>query len=93
VTVLNGKTVEVLHTDAEGRLTLADGLSYAEKYIKPDIMIDLATLTGAVLIGLGNEITALMGNNRLLNEKFLKVCQEQGEMAWELPLYKSYLEA
>lgn len=87
---LNGKTIEVLNTDAEGRVVLADALSYAEKYIKPETIIDLATLTGACMVALGTEITGMFGNNKKLNEEFKKSAVEEGEELWELPLYQPY---
>lgn len=87
---LNGKTIEVLNTDAEGRVVLADALSYAEKYIKPETIIDLATLTGACMVALGTEITGMFGNNKELNEEFKKSSTEEGEELWELPLYQPY---
>ncbi len=92
VTALNGKTIEVLNTDAEGRLTLADALSYAENHINPDYIIDLATLTGACRVALGENITALLGNDPALITKFIKSAKEAGEEIWEMPLYKPYLE-
>ncbi|MDH7476284.1 MAG: leucyl aminopeptidase [Microgenomates group bacterium] len=87
---LNGKTIEVLNTDAEGRLTLADALCFAEKHLKPDLIIDLATLTGACMVALGREITGLFGNNKKWLEKFKKSVKEEGEELWELPLYQDY---
>ena len=93
VTVLNKKTVEVLNTDAEGRLTLADAISYAEKYLKPEIIIDLATLTGACMVALGTDIAGLFGNNEKLNQEFEKKAQEEGEELWSLPLYAPYLKS
>ena len=68
VTAYNGKTIEVLNTDAEGRLVLADVLSYVNKNYKPEFMIDFATLTGAVLVALGNRASGLMGNDEKLNQ-------------------------
>ncbi|MFH1833278.1 MAG: leucyl aminopeptidase [Candidatus Levyibacteriota bacterium] len=88
---MNGTTIEVLHTDAEGRLTLADSLSYAVKKGATEI-IDLATLTGACMVALGTEYAGLMGNNEELKSKLLKVAKETGEKVWELPLVKEYKE-
>ncbi len=90
---MNGKTVEVLNTDAEGRLTLADVLSYAVIKEKPDFIVDLATLTGACMVALGEEIAGLYGNNRFLLEKVKQAAKETGELVWEMPLYQPYKEA
>lgn len=89
LTAMNKKTIEVLNTDAEGRLTLADTLSYAVKQ-KPDAIVDLATLTGACVVALGEEITALMGNNEALQEKILAASKVTGEKMWPMPLEKNY---
>jgi len=89
VQAMNKKTVEVLNTDAEGRLALADSLTYALKQ-KPDYIIDLATLTGACVVALGEEISGLIGNNDLLIEKIQKAAHEAGEKFWPLPLEKNY---
>ncbi|MBI2485081.1 leucyl aminopeptidase [Candidatus Uhrbacteria bacterium] len=86
---LNGKTMEVLNTDAEGRLTLADSLSYASK-LKPDALVDLATLTGACMAALGEEITGVMGNDHKLTGAILQAAAAAGEKMWELPLEKRY---
>lgn len=90
VKALNGKTAEVVNTDAEGRLTLADAVSYAEKYLKPDEMIDLATLTGACKVALGDDISGLFGNDSGFNRRFLDAAKQAGEDVWELPLYQDY---
>jgi leucyl aminopeptidase len=87
--LMNGKTIEVLNTDAEGRLTLADVLVFANKQ-KPDYLIDLATLTGACVVALGEEYTGLMTNNAALGKKVLASAEEAGEKMWELPLPTSY---
>jgi leucyl aminopeptidase len=87
----NGKTIEILNTDAEGRLLLADALSYAEKY-DPDAVIDIATLTGAVIIGLGHIATGLMGNNEALISELEQAGEETNEKVWELPLFDEYKE-
>jgi leucyl aminopeptidase len=89
VTIMNGKTIEVLNTDAEGRLTLADVLTFANRQ-KPDAMIDLATLTGACVVALGEEYTGAMGNNDSLMKKVLAAAQEAGENLWELPMPDAY---
>lgn len=90
VRALNGKTIEVLNTDAEGRLTLADALAYAEKYLKPDYTVDLATLTGACMVALGEEIAGLFGNNEELIEKLKNFARKEGELLWPLPLFSPY---
>lgn len=89
LTVMNKKTIEVLNTDAEGRLTLADTLTYANKQ-KPQAIIDLATLTGACMVALGEEITGLMSNNDELSSKLLEASASVGEKMWRLPLEKNY---
>lgn len=91
VTALNGKTIEVLNTDAEGRLALADAVAYAEKYIKPDYIIDLATLTGACMVALGEDIAGIFGNDETSVKKFIEKAKKEGEEICELPLYKPYL--
>jgi len=88
-TSYTGKTVEVLNTDAEGRLVLADALEYAKSF-KPDAVVDAATLTGAVVIALGGACVGIMGNNAKLIEGFQTAGAKEGERAWELPLYKEY---
>jgi len=90
VTAVNGRTIEILNTDAEGRLALADALSYAEKFIKPDYIIDMATLTGACMVALGNDIAGVFGNNRSFTDAFMESARDQGEDAWELPLHEPY---
>jgi leucyl aminopeptidase len=82
---LNGKTIEVLNTDAEGRLILADALALAARE-KPDYMINLATLTGACMVALGNQVAGLFSNNQALAEALLRASGETGEMLWLLPL-------
>jgi leucyl aminopeptidase len=75
VTAYNGLKIEVLNTDAEGRLILADALAYAAKKIRPDTMIDLATLTGAVVVALGHELTGVMGNDDGLIQSCVFECR------------------
>lgn len=87
--IMNGKTVEVLNTDAEGRLILADALVYAEKQ-KPDWIIDLATLTGACVVALGDNCTGIMGTDASLKKALLAAAEASGERAWELPLLEEY---
>jgi len=92
LTAVNGKTIEVLNTDAEGRLTLADALSYSEKYLKSDLSIDLATLTGACIVALGKEISGLMGNDKKTMDLYQKIADKEGDLVWPLPMHKDYLE-
>lgn len=88
----SGKTIEVINTDAEGRLTLADALSYAAKKFRPAAIIDIATLTGACIVALGEELIGLMGTNSDLKRKIGAAAEETGEYVWELPLWKPYEE-
>ena len=90
VTAYNGKTIEVLNTDAEGRLVLADVLAYVTKNYTPKEILDFATLTGAVLIALGDRASGLMGNNPKLINKVKKSSDRTGEKVWELPMWKEY---
>jgi len=89
LTAYNKKTIEVTNTDAEGRLILADALSFAEKQ-KPDVMIDLATLTGAVVVALGYWATGLLSKNEGLVKKLVKAGEESGERVWQLPMWDEY---
>ena len=91
IRMFNGKTVEVLNTDAEGRLILADALAYAEKY-KPDAIIDLATLTGMCAYTFGDKAIGLMGTDPKLVQKVQKAGEASGERCWELPLWEDYAE-
>jgi leucyl aminopeptidase len=91
VTSLDGKTVEIENTDAEGRLTLADAISYAKRF-KPKAIIDIATLTGACSVALGNEAIAMMGNDRDLIERLKRSGEETHERTWEMPLFNEYKE-
>jgi leucyl aminopeptidase len=88
---LNGKTIEVLNTDAEGRLILADALALAAQQ-KPDYMINLATLTGACMTALGTQVAGIFSNNQPLADSLLRCSQEAGEKLWQLPLVKEYKE-
>lgn len=90
VTAMSGTTIEILNTDAEGRLVLADALWYTQEKYKPSIMIDLATLTGAVLVALGNLNAGLFANDDDLAEKLLSSAKASGEPLWRLPLSKGY---
>ena len=90
VKAYNGKTIEILNTDAEGRLVLADVLSYIDDKYQPSAMIDFATLTGAVLVALGNRASGLMGNNEDLINQIKKSGMATNEKVWELPLWPEY---
>ncbi|MFO1463552.1 MAG: leucyl aminopeptidase [bacterium] len=92
VKAYNGKTIEVLNTDAEGRLALADALSYLTKHRKVDYIIDVATLTGAALVALGDLYTAALGTDAELIRKLKDCGEECGEKVWELPLAEEYAE-
>jgi leucyl aminopeptidase len=87
---MSGQTIEVLNTDAEGRLVLADALWYAQSQFKPKCVIDLATLTGAILIALGHEHAGLFSNNDTLAERLTQAGREEGEPVWRLPLGDAY---
>ncbi|MBI2838890.1 MAG: leucyl aminopeptidase [Acidobacteria bacterium] len=89
--MMNGKTVEILNTDAEGRLILADALVYAERQ-KPDWIVDLATLTGACVVALGDNCTGLMGTDEALKKALQDAARGAGERLWELPLLEEYRE-
>ena len=90
VTAYNGKTIEVLNTDAEGRLVLADVLAYVNKEYEPAAIMDFATLTGAVLIALGNRASGVMGNDVPLMKEVKKASELSSEKVWELPLWEEY---
>ena len=89
VTASNGKTVEILNTDAEGRLVLADTLVYASEH-EPDVIIDAATLTGACLVAVGHETCAIMGNDQKLTDKLLKSAGNVDERMWQLPIFDEF---
>jgi leucyl aminopeptidase len=89
VRMINNKTVEVLNTDAEGRLILADALSFAER-LKPDVIIDLATLTGACVVALGGKYAGLFSNDKNLEQSLIAAGSSAGENLWPLPLAKEY---
>ncbi len=86
----SGKTIEVIDTDAEGRLVLADGLAYIKKNYEPDVIIDLATLTGNCIAALGYVAAGLLSNNDELVDKLLNISQLTGEKLWRLPLWDDY---
>ena len=90
VTSMSGQTIEIINTDAEGRLVLADVLWYVAKKFKPKFMVDLATLTGAILVALGTEYAGLFSNNDELAERLTKVGIETGERVWRMPLGPEY---
>ena len=86
----SGKTIEVLNTDAEGRLVLADALTFTEKKFKPKFMIDLATLTGAIIVSLGSEYAGLFSNDDKLSKQLLTAGEKVGEKLWRMPLHKNF---
>ena len=90
VKALNGKTIEIINTDAEGRLVLADLLSYAAREFKPQAMIDAATLTGAVVVALGNTATGVMGTDQKVVDELLAAGRRAGEPSWQLPMWDEY---
>ncbi len=90
VTSMSGQTIEIINTDAEGRLVLADVLWYVAKKFKPKFMVDLATLTGAIMVALGTEHAGLFSNNDELAERLIKVGLETGEKVWRMPLSAEY---
>jgi len=92
VKTLSGQTVEIVNTDAEGRLVLCDALTYAQKRWKPSLMIDLATLTGACVVALGNEVAGVFSRDLLLPERILGLGEMIGERYWPLPLWDMYFE-
>jgi leucyl aminopeptidase len=87
---MSGQTIEIINTDAEGRLVLADVLWYVAKKFKPKFMVDLATLTGAIMVALGTEHAGLFSNNDELADRLIKVGQETGERVWRMPLGPEY---
>jgi leucyl aminopeptidase len=90
VTSMSGQTIEIINTDAEGRLVLSDLLHYVSKRFKPKFMIDLATLTGAIIVALGQEYAGLFANDERLAERLIKVGGEIGERVWRMPLGPEY---
>ncbi len=91
VTSMSGQTIEILNTDAEGRLILCDALTYAERF-KPELVIDIATLTGACIVALGDQASGLLGNDDALIHDLLAAGQATGDRAWQLPLWEEYAE-
>jgi len=92
VEAMNGTTIEVLNTDAEGRLVLADALVYAETRIEPDAIVDLATLTGAVITALGHELSGVLSSDPALTEELVAAGKATGEGLWPLPLLEQHKE-
>lgn len=90
VRAYNGKTIEVHNTDAEGRLILADAMAYTVEQYRPDVMVDIATLTGAVLIALGHCAAGILGTDDTTIEQLIKVGESTGERLWRLPLWEEY---
>jgi leucyl aminopeptidase len=86
----SGKTIEVLNTDAEGRLVLADALTFTEKKFKPKFMVDLATLTGAIIVSLGSEYAGLFSNDDKLSKQLLNAGEKVDEKLWRMPLHKNF---
>jgi leucyl aminopeptidase len=86
----SGKTIEILNTDAEGRLVLADALTFTEQKYKPKFIVDLATLTGAIIVSLGSEYAGLFSNNDKLSNQLSDAGEKVGEKVWRMPLHKNY---
>jgi leucyl aminopeptidase len=93
ITQYGGKTVEILDTDAEGRLVLADGLSYADKNLNPDYLVDLATLTGSATLGLGRQYAAMYSRDDEVVASFFEAGERSGDRVWHMPLVDDYHEA
>jgi leucyl aminopeptidase len=91
VTSMSGQTIEILNTDAEGRLILCDALTYIERF-DPDCVVDVATLTGACVIALGHVATGLLANNDGLARELIEAGKEAYDRAWQLPLWEDYQE-
>jgi leucyl aminopeptidase len=86
----SGKTIEILNTDAEGRLVLADALTFTEKKFKPKFIVDLATLTGAIIVSLGSEYAGLFSNDEKLSKQLLSAGEKVDEKLWRMPLHKNF---
>ncbi|OGC80536.1 hypothetical protein A2943_01345 [Candidatus Adlerbacteria bacterium RIFCSPLOWO2_01_FULL_51_16] len=86
---LSGKTIEILHTDAEGRVILADALTYSKRY-NPQVVVDVATLTGAALVALGTQASGLMSNNQKFEDLLRQLGEESGDYVWPMPLWEEY---
>jgi leucyl aminopeptidase len=87
---MSGQTIEIINTDAEGRLVLGDVIWYAHQRFKPKFMVDLATLTGAIIVALGHEYAGMFANNDQLAERLAKAGEATGELVWRMPLAKEY---
>jgi len=92
IKLYGGKTAEILNTDAEGRLILADALAYGEKHYSPKAIIDFATLTGACIVALGNNVAGIVSNNEKLTKKIIESSKKTMEEVWELPLNQDYMD-
>ena len=92
IRLYNGKTAEILNTDAEGRLILADALSYGEKKYSPSFLIDFATLTGACIVALGNNVAGLVSNDKKLVNNLMNSSEKTSEEIWELPMNQDYMD-
>jgi leucyl aminopeptidase len=90
VTSMSGQTIEVINTDAEGRLVLADAMTWAQRQYKPEVMIDLATLTGAMIISLGHEYGGMFANDDGLAENLVGASRKSGDRLWRLPMGEAY---
>jgi leucyl aminopeptidase len=90
VTSMSGQTIEIINTDAEGRLVLADAIWYTQQEFKPKILVDLATLTGAIIVALGNEYAGLFSNDDKLAAKLTEAGKKTGEPLWRMPLGDAY---
>jgi len=93
ITQYGGTTVEIINTDAEGRLVLADGLAYAVENLEPDYLIDIATLTGSATLGLGRQYGALYSRDKKLAEQFVSLGESSGERVWHMPLVDDYADS
>jgi leucyl aminopeptidase len=93
ITQYGGTTVEIINTDAEGRLVLADGLAYADENLDPDYLVDIATLTGAATLGLGRQYAALYTRDFSLAKELVEIGEESGERVWHMPLVDDYLDS
>jgi leucyl aminopeptidase len=91
IKTMNGKTVEITSTDAEGRMILCDAITYALKQ-GAEYLVDIATLTGGCVVALGHDITGVMGNNKEFTDKLMKTASSAGERVWELPLPNDYMD-
>src|SRR5262249_34750119 len=92
VRAMDGHTIEVLNTDAEGRIVLADAIAYAKKFYQPSRIVDLATLTGAVVVALGHEVAGILGNDDKLVAELVAAGKAADEPLWQLPLWDVHKE-